>query len=391
MRIPLAQPEIDEADIAAVTAVLRTGRLSLGPKLEEFEEALANYAGTSHAVAVSSGTAALHLCLRALGIGEGDEVIVPSFAFIAVANAVRYVGALPVFVDVDSETLNLDPERVDAAITPRTRAILVVHTFGVPAAMKEMQAIADRRRLFLLEDACEALGAEYGARRVGSLGIAGTFGFYPNKQITTGEGGAVVTSDLKLARKMRAARNQGRNESGAWLQHSEIGFNYRVSEMSCALGLEQLRRCDAVLHRREAVARRYTQKLSACPLLQTPPADLPFRKISWFAYVVRLREDLRGISRDCIVQAMAARGIGCGRYFAPVHLQPAYANEPHRCAGLSVTEAIAPRTVALPFFNALSEHEIGEVCETLMELASRMAAEKATGLPKNSQGPPATP
>jgi len=224
MRIPLAAPEIREADIAAVTRVLRTRRLSLGPKLAEFEGALAEYVGTRHAVAVNSGTAALHLCLHALGIRGGDEVIVPSFAFIAVANVVRYVDAMPVFADINAETLNLDPRHIQAAITPRTRAIIVVHTFGVPAAMREIQAIADRRGLTVIEDTCEALGAEYDGRSVGSLGAAGVFGFYPNKQITAGEGGAVVTSDTKLAAKVRMLRNQGRGESDDWFQHTKIGF-----------------------------------------------------------------------------------------------------------------------------------------------------------------------
>ena len=388
MRIPLAAPEIREADIAAVTSVLRTRRLSLGPKLAEFEGALAEYVGTRHAVAVNSGTAALHLCLHALGIRGGDEVIVPSFAFIAVANVVRYVDAMPVFADINAETLNLDPRHIQAAITPRTRAIIVVHTFGVPAAMREIQAIADRRGLTIIEDTCEALGAEYDGRSVGSLGAAGIFGFYPNKQITAGEGGAVVTSDAKLAATVRMLRNQGRGESDDWFQHTKIGFNYRLSEMNCALALEQLNRCDATLQRREAIARRYSEKLRSCPHIETPALELPGRKVSWFVYAVRLEESLSGDGRDRIVREMAARGIGCGRYFAPIHRQPAYTNEPHRCGDLSVTDAIAPRMLALPFFNAISDAEIDEVCETLTKLARQTPAEKAAGLPKNSEGPP---
>jgi perosamine synthetase len=213
MRIPLAAPDIHESDIAAVAGVLRTPRLSLGPKLEEFERGLAEYIGVPHAVAVSSGTGALHLCIRALGIGEGDEVIVPSFAFVAVANAVRYERALPVFVDIESGTLNLDPATIEAAITPKTRAILVVHTFGCPAELAEIIRIARKHSLFVIEDACEAIGAEYDGHKVGALGDVGVLGFYPNKQITTGEGGAVVTRNPVVAALVRSLRNQKRGDS----------------------------------------------------------------------------------------------------------------------------------------------------------------------------------
>ena len=222
MRIPLSAPDITETEIEAVTAVLRSLRLSLGPKLEEFERVMAEYAGVSHAVAVNSGTSGLHLCIQALDIGEGDEVIVPSFAFIAAANAIRYERARPVFVDIDPVTLNLDPEKIEAAITPRTRAIMAVHTFGVPSEMDAILAIAQRHNLYVIEDSCEAIGAEYKGRRVGSFGHAAVFAFYPNTQITTGEGGMIVTRDAQLAGRMRALRNQGRYDSSAWLQH-EIG------------------------------------------------------------------------------------------------------------------------------------------------------------------------
>src|SRR6202790_4400657 len=300
MRIPLSAPDVTAAEVEAVSAVLRTSQLSLGPKLEEFEQATARYIGTSHAVAVSSGTSGLHLCMRALGISPGDEVIVPSFAFIAAANAARYEGATPVFVDIDPQTLNLDPAKIEQAIPPRTRAIVVVHTFGCPAALAEILEIAARHRLSVIEDACEALGAEYEGRKVGSFGDAGVFGFYPNKQITTGEGGILVTNDPRIAVLARKLRNQGRGAAGEWLEHEELGYNYRIAETSCALGIEQLKRIEAILERREAVAREYQRRLESHPDLELPPIALARRRISWFVYVVRLRGHRAASHRDMV-------------------------------------------------------------------------------------------
>jgi perosamine synthetase len=368
MRIPLSAPDITEADIAAVTAVLRTSRLSLGPQLEEFEQSVARYVAASHAVAVNSGTSALHLCVRALGISEGDEVIVPSFAFIAVANVLRYQRALPVFVDIDPQTLNLDPARIEEAITPRTRAIIVVHTFGCPAALDEILEIARRHKLLVIEDACEALGAQFNNRKVGSFGDAGVFGFYPNKQITSGEGGMLVTNDSKVAAFARKLRNHGRSESGEWLQHEELGYNYRISELNCALGAAQLQRLETILERREAIAREYQRRLESRPDLELPAIALPCRRVSWFVYVLRLGARFTAAHRNRLVQEMASRGIACGRYFAPIHWQPAYRLQPHRCMTLANTESIAPRTLALPFFNRISSEQIDEICRTLTEM-----------------------
>jgi perosamine synthetase len=368
MRIPLSAPDVTEAEVEAVSAVLRTSRLSLGPKLEEFEQAIARYVGTAHAVAVNSGTSGLHLCMRALGIAAGDEVVVPSFTFIAAANAARYVGATPVFADIEPRTLNLDPAKLEEAITPRTRAVVVVHTFGCPAALAEILEIARRRRLFVIEDACEALGAEYDRRRVGSFGDAGVFGFYPNKQITTGEGGIVVTDDARLAVLARSLRNQGRGAAGEWLEHEELGYNYRIAELSCALGVEQLKRIEPILERRAAVAREYQRRLQDHPDLELPPLALPRRRISWFVYVVRLRGHRAASLRGKVLEAMASRGIACGRYFAPIHLQPVYRTQLHRCMDLTQTELIAPRTLALPFFNRIADEQIEEVCRTLREI-----------------------
>jgi perosamine synthetase len=372
MRVPLSAPDITESDIAAVSAVLRTPRLSLGPQMEVFEESLARYIGASQAVAVNSGTSALHLCIRALGISEGDEVILPSFAFIAVANVLRYERAVPVFVDIDPSTLNLDSARIEEAITPRTRAIIIVHTFGCPAALDEILAIARRHKLSVIEDACEALGAQFDRRQVGSFGHAAVFGFYPNKQITSGEGGMLVTNDSNVAALARRLRNQGRRESGEWLQHEELGYNYRISELNCALGASQLQRLEAILERREAIAREYHRRLQTELDLQLPALELPRRGISWFVYVLRLHESFSATHRDRVIQEMASRGIACGRYFAPIHLQPAYRSQPHRAMTLTHTESIAPRTLALPFFNNISVQQIEEVCQTLAEVLHKM-------------------
>lgn len=368
MSIPLSSPDITEQDIEAVTDVLRTSSLSLGPKLFEFERALSQYLGTGDVVAVHCGTSGLHLCIRALGISEGDEVIVPSFAFIAVANVVRYERATPVFVDIDEQTLNLDPDLLEEAITSRTRAIIVVHTFGCPADLSRIMQIARRHGLYVIEDACEALGGEYEGQKVGVLGDAGVFAFYPNKQITTGEGGAVVTKTPEFAIKLRKLRNQGRDNSEDWFQHSDLGYNYRISDINCALGMEQLKRIDTILARREAIARTYTQILDDDAGLTLPPLSLPDRKISWFVYVVRLGKRFDQLHRDWVVKEMRLRGIALGRYFAPIHLQPIYRSFSTPKTLLPVTEFHASRALALPFFNRIREEQISEVCRTLLNL-----------------------
>jgi perosamine synthetase len=366
--IPLSSPDITEAEIEAVTQVLRTPHLSLGPELAAFEAALAGYHAVPHAVAVSSGTAGLHLALLTLGIGEGDEVIVPSFAFIAVANAVLQVRATPVFAEIDPVTLNLDPAAVERALTPRTRALLVVHTFGVPADMDALQDIARRHRLLIVEDACEAIGAQFGnpPRRAGSFGDLGVLGFYPNKQITTGEGGAVLVRDPAHAAHLRSLRNQGRSGTD-WLDHAEPGYNYRLSELACALGRVQLSRIAEILELRRSAAERYTNLLAqtAIPDLELPPLALPGRSLSWFVYVVRLPRD---VDRDRVQARLAVRGIATGRYFAPIHLQPAWRAHPSAAhARLPITESIARRTLALPFFNRIGAAQQREVAAAFEE------------------------
>jgi perosamine synthetase len=383
MKIPLSAPDVQEEEIELVAGVLRTPHLSLGPKLEEFEKVIAEYAGSKNAVGVSSGTAGLHLCVRALEIGAGDEVIVPSFAFIAVANVLRYENAVPVFVDIEADTLNLDTSRIEAAITPRTKAILVVHTFGCPAEMATILEIARRHNLYVIEDACEAIGAEYENLKAGSLGDAGVFGFYPNKQITTGEGGMVVSGNAQLASRMRALRNQGRGNPEDWFQHSEVGYNYRLSEINCALGIGQMKRIEAILSKREEIARKYHERLQETKSLRLPALALPSRRISWFVFVVRLSERFTQIHRDWIVQEMNMRGIGCGRYFAPIHLQPSYQGAGIRKADLQITETESSRCLALPFFNQLRDEQIDEVCENLSEVID-LAERHASALRANA-------
>jgi perosamine synthetase len=375
--IPLSAPDITDAEIDAVVSVLRTSRLSLGPQMQAFESAMAALAGVPHAIAVSSGTAGLHLALLALNIGPGDEVIVPSFTFIAVANAVRYVGAHNVFADIDPVTLNVSPASVEASITPRTRALIAVHTFGRPADMDALTTVAHRHNLLLIEDACEALGATVGNRPVGSFGEAAVFAFYPNKQITTGEGGMVVTPRAEAARRIAALRNHGRYESdpggsapaalapAAFSEtHAELGFNYRLSEIQCALGLAQLARLDAILARRDAIARRYCELLAGTPALVLPATDIPDQTLSWFVFVIRLGDPLTSAHRDRLRQSLAAAGIATGRYFAPIHLQPAYAAW-RASSRLPVTESVADRTLALPFYNRLTDDQIQRVVREL--------------------------
>lgn len=372
VRIPLSSPDIGKAEIDAVTAVLRTPRLCLGPELAAFEAALAEYHSVAHAVAVSSGTAGLHLALITLGIGEGDEVIVPSFAFIAAANAIAQVRATPVFVEIDPVTLNLDPSAAERAVTPQTRAILAIHTFGVPAQMDALMSIAQHYKLALIEDACEAIGAEYEGARVGSFGDMAILGFYPNKQLTTGEGGAVLARNPDHAARLCSLRDQGRAGDG-WLDHVELGYNYRVSDLACALGRVQLGRIGEMLAMRRAAAERYDDLLNGVagavlgPIagLELPQLALPSRSISWFVYVVRLP----GFAdRDRVQAALAQRGIATGRYFGPIHLQPAWRSHPSSSeVKLPITEAIARRTLALPFFNRITMSQQEEVAAALRD------------------------
>jgi perosamine synthetase len=363
--IPLSAPDITQAEIDAVTAVLRTPRLSLGPQLNAFESAFATHHNMPHAVAVSSGTAGLHIALLTLGIGPGHEVIVPSFTFIAVANAVIQAGATPVFADIDPVSLNLDPAGVAASITPCTRAIIVVHTFGIPAQMDQLRHLAALHNLVILEDACEAIGATFHHQPVGTFGDLSVFGFYPNKQMTTGEGGAVLARSAAHATRLRSLRNQGRAGT-EWLDHAEHGYNYRLSEMACALGSVQLNRLTEMLALRQAAAERYLALLADIPVIELPPSRLPQCTISWFVFVIRMPD---GPSRDRAQAQLAARGIASGRYFAPIHLQPAWRNHPQARVSLPITEAIAPRLLALPLFNRITEQQQSQIAHALAEIS----------------------
>jgi perosamine synthetase len=330
----------------------------------EFERRIAERTGLPHAVAVSSGTAALHLIVRALEIGPGDEVLVPSFTFASSVNVILYERATPVFVDIEPDTYNLRPKDLASKLTPRSRAIMGVDIFGHPAEWDEIVAVARRRDLRVIEDACEALGAEYKGRKVGQFGDAAAFGFYPNKQITTGEGGMVVTNDAALAASVRSMRNQGRGEMGAWLEHERLGYNYRMDEMSAALGVTQLARLDSILARRDRVARMYEERLQGLAWVK-PPVTRPHVRRSWFVYVVTLAEDL---DRDRVMAAMLERGVPVRAYFSPIHRQPYIRQLPdYQDVRLPVTESVAGRTLALPFHNHLTEGEVDRVVEVLSE------------------------
>lgn len=369
MHIPLAKPDVSETDIAAVVTVLRSSRLSQGLVLRAFEEALAAYLNVNHAVAANSGTSALQLALRVLEIEEGDEVILPSFSFMAVTNAVLAARAIPVFADIDAATLNLDPAKVEQLVSAKTKAIIVVHTFGHPADLAPILAIARRHGIYVIEDACEAIGAEVNGRKAGTLGDVGIFAFYPNKQITTGEGGAVTTNSVMLAQTVRSLANQGRQPSTQWFQHVDAGHSYRLSEINCALGLQQLSKIEEIVSRREELARRYQYHLrnQAEVKYYGEPAN---GRISWFAYPVLLSGDFQQEDRDWIWQTLNQRGIECGRYFAPAHLQPVMRKFPFRSGDLSHTTAISQRLLCLPFFNSLQESEIEYVCESLARACS---------------------
>ena len=369
-KVKMSAPDLNEEDRAAVVGVLNTGRLALGPKTFEFEQLMADYVGVKHAIAVSSGTAALHLIVRALGIGPGDEVLVPSFTFAASVNAILYERATPVFVDIEPETYNLDAEDLERKITPRTKAVMAVDIFGHPAEWNELLRVAEKYGLKVIDDSCEALGAEYEGRKIGQFGDAAAFAFYPNKQMTTGEGGIIVTDDNDIARLARSMRNQGRGEMGAWLEHERLGFNYRMDEMSAALGVSQLRRIETFLEKRERVASLYTKKLQGFDWVR-PPVVKPNVRMSWFVYVVTLAD---GLERDPVMKEMEAMGVPSRGYFAPIHLQPYIRRMLETKPGmLPVTENISKRTIALPFHNNLREDQVEHVVGALEQAVRKVA------------------
>lgn len=368
MNIPLSNPDITNKEIEAVVSVLRTPDLSLGPKLREFEGIFADYLGVKHAIAINSGTSGLHLCMRALDIKDGDEVITTPFSFIASANCILFERARPVFVDIDPLTLNLDERLIEKKITKKTKAILPVHIFGNPCPMKKIKTLAQKYKLAVIEDACEAVGAEIDGQKAGSFGDCSVIAFYPNKQMTTGEGGMIATDNDQIAALARSMRNQGRDEGMGWLAHNRLGYNYRLSDINCALGIAQLRRISSMLKKRQRVAECYAKKMAGIAELILPPESIEGTKRSWFVYVVRLAENFSITQRDQIIRNLRKKGIGCNAYFPPIHLQPFYRSKyGYKKGDFPITETVADRTIALPFFNRLKEEEIDLVVRSLKD------------------------
>ncbi len=367
--IPLSSPDITNKEVDIINQVLSTPYLSIGSKIKEFEEKIANYLGVKYAVSVNSGTSALHLCIRSLDIKDGDEVITTPFSFVASANCMLFERAKPVFVDIDKDTLCLDVNKIEEKITAKTKAILPVHIFGHPCQMDKVMAIAQKYKLSVIEDACEALGTEYQGKKVGSFGDCGVFGFYPNKQITTGEGGMVVTNNEKLAKLYRSLRNQGRDEGDSWLSYTRLGYNYRMPELSASLGVAQIGRIDEILEKRQKVADFYNKRLSHIGGVKVPyTADEV--KMSWFVYVIRLDErEFSQEQRDSIIQELKGRGIDCRDYFPPIHLEPFYVQMLGcRKGSFPITERVSMLTIALPFYNNLTEDEVNYIGDNLEDI-----------------------
>jgi perosamine synthetase len=361
--IPLARPELGVREEELALEVLRSGQLSLGPMGPRFERDLAAWLGVEDVVAVSSGTTALHLGVRMLGWGAGDEVVTSPFSFVASANCLLYEGARPVFVDVDEETLNVDPAAAAAAVGERTVGLLPVHIFGFPAAMPALEELASRRGLSVLEDACEGLGAvDCEGRRVGARGNLATFAFYANKQMTTGEGGVIVPRSPEEATRLRSERNQGRAVDMGWLDHDRLGFNYRLSDLAAALGVAQVEKLDELLARRTALARLYEEGLAGVEGLRTPIASRGEEKRSWFVYAVRLPA---GVDRDAAIARLAERGIASKAYLPCIHLFPHLRELGYSEGQFPVAEAASADSLALPFFPAMSEAQVARVCQEL--------------------------
>ena len=359
--IPLARPVIGDREHELVDEVLRSRQLSLGPVVTRFEEMWADRIGTRHAVACSSGTAGLHCCLHALGLGPGDEVITSSFSFVASANVILYTGATPVFAEVDPLTFNMNPAAVEAAITPRTKAILIVDIFGYPADVPALVDIARRHGLAIVEDACQSIDGDFNGRKMGTFGHPAVYGFYANKQLTTAEGGVVLTDDEDLYRLLKSLTNQGRSDDGAWLVHSRLGFNYRLSDVHAAIGVAQIERLDWMQDARARVAGMYQDRMEQVDGV-TPMYEGPQRR-SWFVYAPRLDTDL---DRDAIIGRLEAEGVSAKPYLPCIHLQPYYREaHGHEPGELPITEAISASTIALPFFCEMTEEQVDRVCSTI--------------------------
>ena len=384
MKIPLSSPDIGDLEVEYVSRVLRSNQLSLGPVLSEFEEKFATYAQTKYAIACSSGTAALHMCVRALDLGSDAEVITSSFSFVASVNCLLYEGVLPRLVDIDPVTLNIDANaireflekkctrnRSGEAISKESgrivKAILPVHVFGLPADMDAIMEIAAEYGLAVLEDSCEAIGAEFRGRRVGTFGNAAVFAFYPNKQMTTGEGGMVVTDDARIAERCRSLRNQGRDADGRWLKHVNLGYNYRLSDVQAALGLAQLERIDELLTKRASVAEKYMRLLRPEDSLTLPETPSHVKR-SWFVFVIRTTGESAEQKRDALRATLAEAGIASQIYFPPIHEQPYFKQlGTSETLDLPVTESVSKTCLAIPFFTRLSDAQIQSVTTAIRE------------------------
>ncbi len=362
--IPLAQPDIGPREEELVLEVLRSGMLSLGPMGPRFERAFADWVGVKHAAAVSSGTAGLHLGLVRAGVGPGDEVITSPFSFISSANCALHAGADVTFAEIDPVTFNLDPVAVEAAITPRTKAIVPIHIFGLPCDIEAIYAIAARHGLAVVEDGAEALGAKRQGKRIGTHGAPTIFAFYPNKQMTTGEGGIITTDDDDVYEDILSLRNQGRADSGAWLEHDRLGWNYRMDDLSAAVGLAQVERLDELLAKRDVVAERYAALLAAVPTVELP-AVVPGDTRSWFVYTILLDPQ---VDRNAVIGLLAERGVASKPYLPAIHLQPLYRARGHRDGEFPVCEGISARALALPFFGNLTIVQQERVVDALADI-----------------------
>lgn len=371
IRIYLSRPDITDREIEAVCAVLRGPNLSLGPKVGKFEEVFTKYIGRKRAVAVNSGTSGLFLCMLALGIGPSDEVITTPFTFIASATPIMMAGAKPVFVDIDPVSLNIDHRQIESKVTDRTKAILPVEIFGNPAGIDKVCKMARKHNLVVIEDSCEGLGSSLNGKMVGTFGTMSVFGFYPNKQITSGEGGMILTDDEALADMCVSLRNQGRGKEGGWLGHERLGYNFRLSDINCALGIVQLGRIDEIKAKRRQVAKWYQQMLADDDRLIVP-FEPDGCEMSWFVFVVRLADGFTLEQRNRVLEAMKNEGIQVSNYFPPVHLQPFMVEQFGYDQGdFPITELVSKRTIALPFHNRLSKDEIAIVCKTLREILDK--------------------
>ncbi|MBI3046054.1 MAG: DegT/DnrJ/EryC1/StrS family aminotransferase [Candidatus Harrisonbacteria bacterium] len=361
----IAKPYITKKEEQYVLEVLRSGILSIGPKIELFEKKFADFMGVKYACAVSSGTAGLHLTMIAAGIGPGDEVITTPFSFVASANSILYVGAKPVFVDIDPVTYNMNPAKIEEKITKKTKAILAVHIFGQATDMDPIMKIAKKYKLKIIEDVCESIGATYKGRKVGTFGESAVFAFYPNKQMTTGEGGMIVTNDKKSDQLFRSLRNQGRAENMQWLDHERLGYNYRMDELSAAAGLAQIEKIDFLLSERRKVAEMYTKYLKPHSDFIQVPVIAPANIHTWFVYVVSLKN--KKINRNQLIEKLAAEGISTKPYLPSIHLFSFYKNLfGYKEGDFPISENVSNKAVALPFYIGLKESDIKYICEKLI-------------------------